>query len=199
MTDDATGLATGRAGGSMVGSYKYVLFLRFILVNLIGAALLSAAAAQGWIGLVTRNDPTRLTLVIYAAFIFGLFLSAWKIVQTSRALRRFDPAALAADFVGRYVSAARQRTANNRAISADALRQCYGMRIAVVRYIANSLVFLGLIGTVIGFIIALSGCPARDGDRTRQRGANGLAAGQGHVGRALYDICGRRIQPLADG
>ena len=89
MTDDATGLATGRAGGSMVGRYKYVLFLRFILVNLIGDALLSAAAAQGWIGLVTRNDPTRLTLVIYAVFIFGLFLSAWKVVQTSRALRRW--------------------------------------------------------------------------------------------------------------
>ncbi len=30
-------------------------------------------------------------------------------------------------------------------------------QIAVVRHIANSLVFLGLIGTVIGFIIALSG------------------------------------------
>ena len=30
-------------------------------------------------------------------------------------------------------------------------------RIVVVRHIANALVFLGLIGTVIGFIIALSG------------------------------------------
>ncbi len=30
-------------------------------------------------------------------------------------------------------------------------------RIAFVNYKANSLVFLGLVGTVIGFIVALSG------------------------------------------
>ena len=30
-------------------------------------------------------------------------------------------------------------------------------RIAIVRHTANSLVFLGLVGTVIGFIVALSG------------------------------------------
>ncbi|MBT6442551.1 MAG: hypothetical protein HOK61_09020 [Alphaproteobacteria bacterium] len=32
-----------------------------------------------------------------------------------------------------------------------------GSRIGIVRHIANTLVFLGLIGTVLGFIIALSG------------------------------------------
>ena len=160
MTDDATGLVAGPRGGSMVDRTRHVLLLRFVLINFIGAALLAAAAVQGWVGLVTSNDPTRLTLVICAVFVFGLILSAWKIVQTSRALvlaRRFDPAAPAGDFVGRYVGAVRERTANSRAISADALRQRYGTRIGVVRHIANSLVFLGLIGTVIGFIIALSG------------------------------------------
>ncbi len=160
MTDDVASLAAGRRDGSPVDRTRHVLLLRFILVNFIGAALLAAAAVQGWVGLVTSNDPTRLTLVICAVFVFGLVLSAGKIVQTSRALvqaRRFDPAAPAGDFVGRYVGAVRERTVNSRAISADALRQQYGSRIAVVRHIANSLVFLGLIGTVIGFIIALSG------------------------------------------
>ena len=37
------------------------------------------------------------------------------------------------------------------------MRLTLSHRIAVVRHIANSLVLLGLIGTVIGFIIALSG------------------------------------------
>ncbi|MBI08341.1 MAG: hypothetical protein CMM55_02360 [Rhodospirillaceae bacterium] len=32
-----------------------------------------------------------------------------------------------------------------------------GTNVAVIRHLANGLVFLGLIGTVIGFIIALSG------------------------------------------
>ncbi len=41
------------------------------------------------------------------------------------------------------------------------------VRIAVVRNIANSLVLLGLIGTVLGFIIALSGVdPQAAGDVT---------------------------------
>ena len=160
MTDDAASLAAGRRAGSPIDRFRHVLFLRFILVNFIGVALFTAAAVQGWVGLVANNDPTRLTLVICAVFVFGLVLSAWKIAQTSRALvqaRAYDPVVPATDFVGRYVGAVRERTANSRAISADALRQRYGSRIAVVRHIANSLVFLGLIGTVIGFIIALSG------------------------------------------
>jgi biopolymer transport protein ExbB/TolQ len=44
-----------------------------------------------------------------------------------------------------------------RGILATALRLKLSHRISVVRQIAGSLVILGLIGTVIGFIIALSG------------------------------------------
>ena len=42
-------------------------------------------------------------------------------------------------------------------ISANLLRGRLGTRIVVVRQIADSLVFFGLVGTVIGFIVALSG------------------------------------------
>ncbi|MBT4702277.1 MAG: hypothetical protein HOB79_14495 [Rhodospirillaceae bacterium] len=41
------------------------------------------------------------------------------------------------------------------------LRLKLSHRIVIVRHIASSLVFLGLIGTVIGFIIALSGVDAK--------------------------------------
>ena len=40
---------------------------------------------------------------------------------------------------------------------ADGFRLKITNRVVIVRHIANALVFLGLIGTVIGFIIALSG------------------------------------------
>ena len=47
----------------------------------------------------------------------------------------------------------------------SALRLRLTNRIVIVRHVANTLVFLGLIGTVIGFIIALSGVdPARAAD-----------------------------------
>ncbi len=49
------------------------------------------------------------------------------------------------------------RDAESRANLTGALRMKLSHRIAVVRNIANSLVILGLIGTVLGFIIALSG------------------------------------------
>ena len=45
----------------------------------------------------------------------------------------------------------------DRAVIAGATRLRLSHRIAVVRHIANSLVLLGLIGTVVGFILALSG------------------------------------------
>ena len=44
-----------------------------------------------------------------------------------------------------------------RQMLADGFRLKITNRVAIVRHIANALVFLGLIGTVIGFIIALSG------------------------------------------
>ena len=44
----------------------------------------------------------------------------------------------------------------SRALQASTLRLELTDRIVSVRHIANTLIFLGLIGTVIGFIIALS-------------------------------------------
>lgn len=140
--------------------FKYLLLLRFILVNFIGGALLAAAAIQGWVGMVFSNDPTRLTVVICAVFVFGLVLCGWKIFRTSEDLNRaqaFDLASGVASEAARYVASVQGREADSRAITSSSLRQKNATRIAVVRHIANSLVLLGLIGTVIGFIIALSG------------------------------------------
>ena len=49
------------------------------------------------------------------------------------------------------------RPAESRAIGANLLRNRLGTQITIVRQTADSLVFLGLVGTVIGFIVALSG------------------------------------------
>jgi biopolymer transport protein ExbB/TolQ len=54
----------------------------------------------------------------------------------------------------------RARDGHARSICASSLRLKLASRIASIRHIANSLVFLGLIGTVIGFIIALSAVDA---------------------------------------
>ena len=59
--------------------------------------------------------------------------------------------------VAKYLQHAAKADPDSRTIQIGVLRLKLTDRIASVRHIANSLIFLGLIGTVIGFIIALSG------------------------------------------
>jgi biopolymer transport protein ExbB/TolQ len=59
--------------------------------------------------------------------------------------------------VSRYLESVRRRDSHARAICASSLRLKLATRISSIRHIANSLVILGLIGTVIGFIVSLSG------------------------------------------
>jgi len=49
------------------------------------------------------------------------------------------------------------RDSGSRAIAASQLKLVLSNSISIVHHIANSLVLLGLVGTVVGFIIALSG------------------------------------------
>ena len=56
-----------------------------------------------------------------------------------------------------YLRQIEGRDGQSRALLASALRLKLASRITPIRHIANSLVLLGLIGTVVGFVIALSG------------------------------------------
>jgi uncharacterized membrane protein (DUF485 family) len=144
-------------------AYRYLMIMRFIVINLVGAALLTAAWMQGWIGVVLNGDVTKLALVIVAVFLAGLVICGMKVLQASAEL---DQIKAPADFpdarAGRYLAAIAGRDGHSRSITASALKLKLSSRIAVVRHIANSLVFLGLIGTVIGFMIALSGVNPED-------------------------------------
>jgi hypothetical protein len=138
--------------------HRYLLLLRFSLLNLVAFALLGAAYAQGLVDRVITADRTHLAVVIFFVFLAGLAICAWKVWQTSRELndvRGFDPDAPSRTV--RYIVPLLNRDAESRANLTGALRMKLSHRISVVRNIANSLVLLGLIGTVLGFIIALSG------------------------------------------
>ena len=138
--------------------HHYLLLLRFVLINVMGFALLGAAYVQGLVDMVLAADQTYLSALIFVVFLGGLGICALKIWQNSRELnhvRAFDPlhASRAAD----YLSGLRGRSGTSRGILASTLRLKLTHRIAIVRHVAGSLVMLGLIGTVLGFIIALSG------------------------------------------
>ncbi len=143
---------------SDAGRYEFLLALRFAVANLVGFALLGVAYVEGWIDRVIAADGTHLSVAIFIVFLGGLAICARKIYDTSREINyarairrpRWSRAAV-------YLAEVEGLDAGGRAIAASALRLKLVSRIAIVRQIANSLVLMGLVGTVLGFIIALSG------------------------------------------
>tara|TARA_B100001029_G_scaffold105769_1_gene87230 strand:+ start:203 stop:817 length:615 start_codon:yes stop_codon:yes gene_type:complete len=137
---------------------KYLLLLRFGLVNLVAFALLGAAWAQGLVAKVINADVTNMVVLICVIFLIGLILAGyrlWKVSKQLNAAYNFNPTerSRAADFIKKT----KGKNATSRANIAQALRLKLFSRIVHIRYISNSLTVLGLIGTVLGFIIALSG------------------------------------------
>ena len=140
---------------------SYLLLLRFVAFNVVALALLAAAWLEGWAALVLAADVTRITSGIAVVFAAGWLFSAYRLMRCSRELNAArDPELNEPSRARWYRDLVAEARPEGRAAIADCLRARLYARIAVVRTIANSLVILGLIGTVIGFIIALSGVDA---------------------------------------
>ncbi|MDJ0933873.1 MAG: hypothetical protein QNI93_00645, partial [Kiloniellales bacterium] len=138
--------------------FQFLLLFRFSLLNIIAFALLGAAWFQGFVEMVLIADPTRLCVIIFLVFLVGLVYCALRVWQTSRELNLlhdFDP--LVPSKAAAYLAQIRGRSDGSRAILSSAMRIKLSQRISGIRHIAGSLVLLGLVGTVVGFIIALSG------------------------------------------
>ena len=129
---------------------KYLLLLRFGLVNLVAFALLGAAWAQGLVAKVINADVTNMVILICVVFLIGLILAGyrlWKVSKQLNAAYNFNPdeRSRASDFIKKT----KGKNATSRANIAQALRLKLFSRIVHIRYISNSLTVLGLIGTVL--------------------------------------------------
>ena len=136
-------------------AWNHLLFYRWIAFNLVGAALLLVFSVQGLVGPVFNSDSSRLTYVIAALFVYGMVLCGYRVWKTSReidAVKQGGRGKLR-DFID--LSAHTDRESVKEAFEIKLLA-----RIAFVKYIATSLVTLGLLGTVIGFILVLTQVPA---------------------------------------
>jgi biopolymer transport protein ExbB/TolQ len=137
---------------------RHLLLLRCVVVNLVAAALFGAAWVHGYIAKILAADDTYLCTLIFVIFAVGLAMAMWKIAETSRELalvRAFNP--LVPSRAARYLAQIHGRAGDGRAQAAGDMRLKMAHGISMVRNIANNLVLVGLIGTVLGFIIALSG------------------------------------------
>ncbi len=137
---------------------RHVLVLRFTLVNLVALGGVGAIYLSGWLDGALVGYTGWLCLAIVAVFLYGLALCTVRVWRVNRELDHVCAALPpSASLSGHYLAEVAARSDERRMLHANLLRLRLTHSIAVVRQVAGSLVFLGLIGTVIGFIVALSG------------------------------------------
>jgi hypothetical protein len=142
------------------------MVMRFTLLNLLGAALVVAAWLQGWLAPLIAGSAQGMVAIIVATFLVGLAWCGRLIVDTGAELDQAKSGRLRVrSRASRYLTACVGAGSERRRALEASLKIKLASRIAGVRQMAASLVFLGLIGTVVGFMIALSGVdPSRAGD-----------------------------------
>ncbi len=138
--------------------YKYLLILRYSLINLVGLVFLLVLITQGYVSKAIKADITNMVILILALFSVGFILAAYRTFWLSRELnysflKVLPPNSIAKDFLHN----SKKLDASSRNNLAASLRIKLSSKINYIKFMANTLVILGLIGTVIGFIIALSG------------------------------------------
>lgn len=138
--------------------YKYLLILRYSLINLVGLVFLFVLITQGYVSKAIKADITNMVIVILALFSIGFILAAYRTFWLSRELnysylKVLPPNSIAKDFLQN----SKKLDAGSRNNLAASIRIKLSSKINYIKFMANTLVILGLIGTVIGFIIALSG------------------------------------------
>lgn len=168
MEGSAAGAASGPPANGRTDVYRYLLLLRFVLLNAACFGILGAAWLQGWLDPMLASPARLMCLGIFATFLAGLAICTAKVARTSVELNRVRagspaPGSRAARHLERVAGAAGEGAAGAdgggeaRRLAADLLRLRMANHVSIVGHVANTLVFLGLIGTVIGFIIALAG------------------------------------------
>ncbi len=138
--------------------YKYLLILRYSLINLVGLIFLFVLITQGYVTKAIKADITNMVIVILSLFAVGFILAAYRTFWLSRELNYSFLKILPNHSLAKeFLQNSKKLDASSRNNLAASLRIKLSSKIGYIKFMANTLVILGLIGTVIGFIIALSG------------------------------------------
>jgi len=146
-------------------NFKFLLFYKWICINALGMSLLFVAFWEGLIDIVIKADSTYISQLIFAVFIWSLISSGIKIWKISKELNILKSANFnnSPRFL-EFISLCKNKNKNKNKIGIepliDALKLRLFSKIVSNKWLANSLVLLGLIGTVVGFVISLSNVDA---------------------------------------
>ena len=138
------------------------LIYKWLIGNAFGFLILFMIWRQGWIGLVLRSDASYLTWVMSALFIVFWLVSSYRVFIINKESNQFamgNSEGIGAKYFEKLRIKSRNQNGNaiDQGMLASTLRGELVMSIHVIQYISNTLILLGLIGTVVGFVIAVSG------------------------------------------
>jgi hypothetical protein len=142
--------------------YNNSLLYKWLIGNSFAFLILYVAWLQGWIALTFRSDASYLSVAMAVVFVIFWGISSLRIVQVNKEISDFidnKPTGAAAE----YFDNLRQKSRNqggghvDQSMLASALRGRMLMSVQMINYVANLMVLLGLIGTVVGFVIATAG------------------------------------------
>lgn len=133
--------------------WRQLLLARFALYNVAALAMVGWAALRGWLHLAWEHDTYYAATFITGVFLLNLVWCGSRVWQVSAEL----------DFLARN-----RWVPLDLDVPADVLWKKLAQRVAPVRDLCNALLLLGLIGTVVGFLVAFSAAdPAAFSDPSR--------------------------------
>lgn len=140
----------------------HALIYKWILGNSFAGFGLFIAWQQGWLAMVVASDESYLSIVMAAVFGAFWIISTTKAITLDREIKRFrasEPQGVAVDYMAKVRELARTfgKTQVDQTTLANTLQARMLLTIQPVNFIANLLILLGLVGTVIGFVIAVGG------------------------------------------
>jgi hypothetical protein len=142
--------------------YPNILIYSYLLINSFFSLLLYAAFLLGWIAKVYESDSSYLSYVISIVFLFAWSISIYAALWLNKETNKFNENinnGIAKDYydlIKKKFSAKKSENLDH-SLLANTLQAKIYLRIRFISYVANLLILLGLIGTVIGFIIAVGG------------------------------------------
>ena len=142
--------------------YPNILIYSYLLINSFFTLLLYASYLLGWIDKVYASDSSYLSYVISIIFIFSWIVSIYLALWLNKETNKFNnniKDGLAEDYykIVKKKFSKSEFLNNDHSLLANTLQAKIYLRIKFISYISNLLILLGLIGTVIGFIIAVGG------------------------------------------
>lgn len=131
----------------------FLLLSKWLLLNILGSFLFFFLYKNGWVTTIISSDISFITPTILILVAFALLLSGYWAYTVSRELKMVRQGEINSVLKKFYENPNKFNFSDGKNL--ESLKLLFSNRIAALRYIAWTLVVMGITGTIIGFIIVL--------------------------------------------